>query len=89
MLLCRGVPFLNWDLEGSDAGGLRKLRVNWEEGIVGLLNPKVSHPGYSAHSETTEKPCYGYTVLKEQLLMTNILSSIAVKTSLKSPSPEV
>ena len=66
MLLCRGVPLLNRDLEGSDAGGLRELGVDWEEGVVGLLEAKVTHPRDLSHSETAKKPHYGQTVLNDQ-----------------------
>ena len=44
MFLCRRVPLLQRDLERSDAGGLRELRVDREEGIV--AHAKVGHPGF-------------------------------------------
>ena len=44
MFLCRKVPLLQRDLEGSDAGGLRQLRVDREEGVV--AHAKVGHPAF-------------------------------------------
>ena len=64
MLLGRGVPLLDWDLEGSDARGLRELGVDGEEGVVGLvllLEAEVTHPRNLSRSETAEKPHYGQT----------------------------
>ena len=64
MLLCRGVPLLDRDLEGSDARGLRELGVDGEEGVVGLvllLEAEVTHPRNLSRSETAEKPHYGQT----------------------------
>ena len=66
MLLGRGVPLLDRDLEGSDARGLRELGVDGEEGVVGLvllllLEAEVTHPRNLSRSETAEKPHYGQT----------------------------
>ena len=61
MLLGRGVPLLDRDLEGSDARGLRELGVDGEEGVVGLLlllllmlEAEVTHPRDLSRSETAQ-----------------------------------
>ena len=73
MLLGRGVPLLDRDLEGSDARGLRELGVDGEEGVVGLLlllvllEAEVTHPRDLSRSETDKNPHYIFRLSLETL----------------------